>query len=153
MILMMSNDFGNFQSGRFEAILSYKNSKLPLLLNTYFGDFRNSLCNFENIEPSLNKFYKTLTSAFNTNSQVWPVCTIFTSCDKIDKRESLSQRGQPGKREWFSHLVIMGWFSLKWCAILYLEGLMNSKREFEGEKTAGSECDIHDDYVELDVNW
>ena len=29
---------------------------------------------------------------------------------------------------------------------------MNSKREFEGEKTAGSECDIHDDYVELAVN-
>ena len=29
---------------------------------------------------------------------------------------------------------------------------LNSKREFEGEKNAGSECDIHDDYVELDVN-
>ena len=29
---------------------------------------------------------------------------------------------------------------------------MNLKREFEGEKSAGSECDIHDNYVELDVN-
>ena len=29
---------------------------------------------------------------------------------------------------------------------------MNLKREFEGEKTAGSECDIHDEYLELDVN-
>ena len=29
---------------------------------------------------------------------------------------------------------------------------MNLKRKFEGEKTAGSECDIHDEYLELDVN-
>ena len=38
------------------------------------------------------------------------------------------------------------------CHPFFSEGLMNLKREFEGEKTAGSECDIHDDYVELDVN-